>query len=61
MTGRTIDTDISVVLSRVVRIIDPNAYTYFVYTIDSVIAPGTKLYFIIDGLTVGAFAAQTSF
>ena len=55
MSGPSIDLDVSLTLQRQVNITDDGAYAEFTYSLENVESPLTKLYFMIDGATVGAY------
>ena len=54
-SGRHIDSDSSLVLTRKVVISEDNAYVQFVYSISNIQASDTRLLFSIDGVVYGSY------
>ena len=60
MSGSEIDRDVNLVLSRMVDISEEGAYADFTYTLEDSNGWSNRLYFLVDGMTVGAYAENVS-
>ena len=61
MSGTAIDSDVNLILTRMVDISEEGAYTDFTYTVEDGNGWSSRLYFLVDGMTVGAYSENLSY